>query len=239
MFFRKAGKYLTILYVFYFAFFLILYFALFKDFGYANEVYTFKSIFSGMNTIRHLILPGLILLYFVEMVSIVRFLTDYSGKRFSFSFYLYYVFSSIFGMFFYLLFFAIVYFPFSKLITRLKAVSLTEIPVLVAYSLMFFLVVLLWKLVTYWKIKSRLNYFVGKYPSLKHLILPLNGFDFKSFLKFLLFVTVAVGLPLLFFIAGIINKNHFFVTIAVIFSYIVFPFGKIYVYYFLLDKKEI
>ncbi len=237
MFFRKAGKYLGILYVFYFSFFIVLYFSIFKEYGYANEVYSLNSIFSSFSKIQFLF-PALILLYFVNMVAVVKFLVDFFGKRSSMSFYFFYIFSSVFGLLFYSLSFAVVYFPLKKLIVNLKEVSLTEVPVLVAYALVGIFVLLLWKLTTYWKVKARLNYF-GKFSGMKFLILPLNGFKFKEFLKFLLFVSVIVGVPFALFIFGILNKSGTFVFIAVILSYLLFPFSKIYIYYLLADKREI
>ncbi len=236
MFFRKAGKYLNMLYIFYFSFLIVLYFFLFKEYGFANEVYTLNSIFSTFKTISFL-MPAIILLYFVEMVAVVKFLVNSYGKRESIGYYVFYVISSISGLLFYVFFLVIVYFPIKGFVARLKNVSLTEIPVLVAYSLIVILVLLLWKVVTYWKIKARLNYF-GKYPGFKFLILPLNGFSFKDFFKFLLFVSFVVGLPLFIFIMGILNKNEMLVLISVFLSYLLFPFSRLYLYFLLMGSKE-
>ena len=237
MFFRKAGKYLGMLYIFYFSFFVVLYFSLFKEYGYANEVYNFHSIFSSFSQLNFLF-PAIILLYFVDMVAVVRFLVDFSGKRASFGFYLFYIFSSVFGILFYALFFAAVYFPLKKLILDLKEVSLTEVPVLIAYTFIAIVILLLWKLTTYWKVKARLNYFV-KSPGIRWLILPLNGFELKGFLKFLFFVSFVVAAPFVFFVFGVLNRSEFSVFVAVILSYLFFPFSKIYIYYLLADKKEV
>ncbi len=237
MFIRKAGKYLNMLYVFYFSFFIVLYFFLFKDYGFANEVYSFDSIFSGFKNINFLA-SAAILLYFVEMVAVVKFLVNYFGKRESFSFYLFYIFSSLSGFVFYLFFFAIIYLSLKRLILKLKAISLTEIPVLVIYLLIIIFVLILWKIVTYWKIKARLNYF-GKFPGLRFLILPLNRFNLKGFIKFLLFVSIIVGLPFVIFIFGILNKSELLIFLAVVLTYILYPFSKLYVYYLLIEKREI
>ena len=238
MFFRKAGKYLGVLYFFYFSVFVVLYFSLFEEYGFAEETYSFHAVFSGFKQISGFLAPIIILLYIVTMITVVKFLVNYFEKRESIAFYFYYILSSVFGILFYLLFWAVVYFPFKKFILRLKAVSLTEIPLLIAYVSMAVIVLFFWKLVTYWKIKSRLNYF-GKFSSYKFLILPLNGISFSSFLKFFAFVFIVVGLPFFLFLLGILNKGTVFITVSVILSYIFFPFSKLYVYYLLIDKKEI
>ncbi|BBB32840.1 hypothetical protein TTHT_1325 [Thermotomaculum hydrothermale] len=160
MFFRKAGKYLTILYSFYFAFFLILYFALFKEYGYASEVYSFSSIFSSFKELS-LGIAAVILFYIVDMVSVVGFLTDFYDKRGSIAYYIYYIFSSIFGLIFYAFTFFIVFTPFKGLIARFKEVSLTEVPLLVTYFSLFILIVFLWKIITYWKIKGSVTLIVS------------------------------------------------------------------------------
>lgn len=237
MFFRKAGKYLGILYVFYFSFFIVLYFSIFKEYGYANEVYTFRSIFSSFSKLNFLF-PAILLLYFVNMVAVVKFLVNFYGKRESLGFYFFYILSSIFGVLFYFLFFSAIYFPLKGLILNLKEISLTEVPVLIAYGLIAITVLMLWKLTTYWKIKARLNYF-GKFPGMRFLILPLNGFEFRTFLKFILFVGFIVGVPFLFFLFGILNKSGFLVFVAVVLTYLLFPFSKIYIYYLLADKRDI
>ncbi len=238
MFFRAFGRYLYMLYAFYFSFLLILYFTLFKDYGFANETYTIYSVLEGCHRLNPLIVSALILFYIVNMVAVVRFLTDLSGKRISFSFYLFYILTTISGLFFYALSFYVVYFPLKGLIKRLKEVSLTEIPLVIAYVALFVLVVLLWKVVTYWKIRARLNYFT-KFPGFKFLFLPINGLNLKDFLKFVFFVLIVVGTPLFSLFFAVLNKNTYLLFFAIGFSLLVFPFAKLYMYYLLLEKTDV
>jgi len=237
MFFSKARKYLAFFYIFYFFAFLIIYFLLYKDYGFQSEVYSLSSVFASYSQVKILIIPLLISLYILECILTVKFLTDFYGKRESFGYYVFYLITSLSGLFFYGLTVVAVYFPLRNVIKQLKAVSLTEMPLIYIYTVLFLVIVFVWKVVTYWKIKARVNYF-GKYPGVKFAVLPLNGFKLGSFLKFLFYVSITVGFPFVLFMFGILNGSYFLIMFALIFSLIVFPFNKLFIYYLLAEKSR-
>ncbi len=237
MFFNKAKRYLLFYYVFYFFSFLILYFMLYRDYGFQSEVYGLGSIFSSYKQVKVLLIPFLIFLYILECFLTVNFLTDYYGKRGSFGYYLFYVVSSVSGLFFYGLAVVAVYYPFKNILTQLKGVSLTELPLLYVYAVMVVVILFLWKIVTYWKIKARINFF-GKYPGAKFAVLPLNGFKLGLFVKFLLYLSFAIGFPFVLFVFAVLNKSYGLLIAALFLSFLLFPFNKLFVYHILAEKPK-
>ncbi len=238
MFFRKARNFILTYYSFYLSFLTIIYFTLFKEYGFENEVYTIGSVFKRFAEVSNLLLPSLIIFYLFSMLVIVKFFVNYAGKRDSISNYIFYIASSISGLLFYLLMFFIIYLPFKKLIIRLKAVSLTETPIVISYLIAFLLIMLLWKVITYWKISARINYFSHS-SSLKYLLLPLNGFNSSKFLKFLSFVVFINGIALLLLFYGVVLHRIILIKIAIFYGILIFPFSHLFVYYLLMDKDRI
>ncbi len=238
MFFRKARKFIFAYYFIYLSFVMLIYFILFKEYGFEHENYTINSLFSQFSKITNLLLPSLIIFYLFSMVVIVKFLVNYTGKRDSITNYIFYIASSISGLFFYFLMFYLIYLPLKKLIIRLKAVSLTEVPIIISYFIAFLLIMLLWKVITYWKISARINYFNHSF-SLKYLLLPLNGFNPSKFLKFLSFVVLINGIALLLLFYGVVLHKIILIKIAIFYGILVFPYSHLFVYYLLMDKDRI